>query len=122
MVNRDRYGAHDGLIATYFSEGPMYDAYTFWKRFQKSRELFTSIVEIVTNHCDIFFCNNIDCTKREGILTLIKCISVIRQLVYDIVPDALDEYLKMGATTSRNSMQISYGNICNRVLAKTYLH
>nr|GEU55387.1 SKP1/BTB/POZ domain-containing protein [Tanacetum cinerariifolium] len=45
IVRRDRYGAHDRLVTTYFSANPMYDAYRFRKRFRMSRELFTSIVE-----------------------------------------------------------------------------
>ncbi|GKB61768.1 hypothetical protein Tco_0917954, partial [Tanacetum coccineum] len=29
-----------------------------------------------------------------------KCTSVIRQMAYRAVPDSLDEYLQMGATTA----------------------
>ncbi|GJW50283.1 ALP1-like protein [Tanacetum coccineum] len=35
-----------------------------------------------------------------------KCTSAIRQLAYRSVPDTLDEYLQMGATTARKSLQI----------------
>ncbi|GKC79820.1 ALP1-like protein, partial [Tanacetum coccineum] len=35
-----------------------------------------------------------------------KCTSAIRQMTYGAVPDALDEYLQMGATTSRKCLQM----------------
>ncbi|GJV38044.1 ALP1-like protein [Tanacetum coccineum] len=35
-----------------------------------------------------------------------KCTFVIRQLAYGSVPDSLDEYLQMGATTTHKSLQI----------------
>ncbi|GKF90973.1 ALP1-like protein, partial [Tanacetum coccineum] len=37
-----------------------------------------------------------------------KCTSAIRQLAYDTVPDALDEYLQMGHATSRLSLEHFY--------------
>nr|GEU64584.1 retrovirus-related Pol polyprotein from transposon TNT 1-94 [Tanacetum cinerariifolium] len=43
--------------------------------------------------------------QREGISTLMKYTAVIRQLAYDTVPGALDEYFQMGATTSRDSIK-----------------
>ncbi|GJW50284.1 RNA-directed DNA polymerase, eukaryota [Tanacetum coccineum] len=47
-----------------------------------------------------------DCTRQLGISSLMKCTSAIRQLAYGSVPDSLDEYLQMGATTARKSLQI----------------
>nr|GEW63909.1 hypothetical protein [Tanacetum cinerariifolium] len=76
-VDMDRYGAHDRLVTAYFSETPMYDEQTFRTR---------------------------DCTGRVGISQLMKCTSAIRQLTYDIVLDALDEYLQMGAITARDAL------------------
>ncbi|GJT84056.1 DNA/RNA polymerases superfamily protein [Tanacetum coccineum] len=37
-----------------------------------------------------------------------KCISAIRQLTYDVVPDALDEYMQMGAKTFYDALQAFY--------------
>ncbi|GJW72457.1 ALP1-like protein [Tanacetum coccineum] len=47
-----------------------------------------------------------DCTGRVGISSLIKCTSVIRQMAYDAVPDALDEYMQLGAKTTRKCLQM----------------
>nr|GEW15247.1 maf-like protein isoform X1 [Tanacetum cinerariifolium] len=68
-VERDRYGAHNRLVAAYFSEHPQYEEATFRTRFRMSRKLFTNIVR--------------------------KCTSAIRQMAYGAVPDALDENLQM---------------------------
>ncbi|GJS17528.1 hypothetical protein Tco_0412000 [Tanacetum coccineum] len=92
IVHRDRYGAHDRLVTAFFSEHPIYNEYRFRKTFRMSRTLFNRIVHEVTNHSS-FFRDNIDCTGKEGISSLMKCTSVIRQLAYNIVPDFLDEYL-----------------------------
>ncbi|GKB57869.1 ALP1-like protein [Tanacetum coccineum] len=69
-----------------------------------SRSLFTGIVEEVTLQC-AFFREKEDCTEKLGISPLIKCTSAIRQLAYDTVPDALDEYLQMGNATSRQCLE-----------------
>nr|GEV49194.1 hypothetical protein [Tanacetum cinerariifolium] len=52
--------------------------------------------------------------KRGGkdISLLMKCTSTIRQLTYDVVFDALDEYLQMGLATTRTAL----GNFCSYVM------
>nr|GEX42112.1 hypothetical protein [Tanacetum cinerariifolium] len=75
-----------------------------------SRSLFTGIVEEVTLQC-AFFHEKEDCTEKLGISPLIKCTSAIRQLAYDIVPDALDEYLQMGNATSRQCLERFYTSL-----------
>ncbi|GKB93060.1 hypothetical protein Tco_0979197, partial [Tanacetum coccineum] len=67
-------------------------------------EAFTSIVEEVTIHC-AYFCKKEECTGTLDLFLLFKCTFAIRQLLYSTVPDALDEYLQMGTTTSRLSLE-----------------
>ncbi|GKB33370.1 ALP1-like protein [Tanacetum coccineum] len=45
---------------------------------------------------------------KVGISALMKCTFAIRQMAYGAVPDSLDEYLQMGATTARDSLRIFY--------------
>ncbi|GKE76038.1 PXMP2/4 family protein 4-like protein, partial [Tanacetum coccineum] len=71
------------------------------------RKLSTSIVEEVTIHC-AYFREKQDCTGRLGISPLLKCPSAIRQLAYDTVYDALEEYLQMGHATARLSLEHFY--------------
>nr|GEV19053.1 hypothetical protein [Tanacetum cinerariifolium] len=70
-----------------------------------SRSVFMGIVEELTLKCE-FFHEKEDCTGKVGISPLMKCTSAIRQLAYDTVPDALDEYLQMGNATSRQCLEI----------------
>ncbi|GJX31223.1 ALP1-like protein [Tanacetum coccineum] len=63
----------------YFSEHPQYDEATFRDRFRMSRRLFTKIVQAVTDASPFF-------QQRDDY--------------------SLDEYLQMGATTARKSLQI----------------
>ncbi|GJY54208.1 ALP1-like protein [Tanacetum coccineum] len=110
-VERDRYGAHDRLVMAYFSEHPQYDESTFRDHFRMSRRLFTKIVREVT-YAFPFIQQTNDCTRKVGISSLMKCTSAIRQMAYGGVPDALDEYLQMDATTART-------NDHKRILYKT---
>ncbi|GJV29874.1 ALP1-like protein [Tanacetum coccineum] len=57
---------------------------------------FNEIVTAVIDH-DLFFCNNIDYTGKEGIFGLLKCTSSIRQLAYDVHPEFLDELYEIYA-------------------------
>ncbi|GJW66112.1 zinc finger, CCHC-type containing protein [Tanacetum coccineum] len=102
-ITRDRSGAHERLVAAFFSEEPMYDEVKFWKTFQMARPLFNEIVTAVIDH-DLFFCNNIDCTGKEGISGLLKCTSSIRQLAYDVHAEFLDEYMQISERTSRTAL------------------
>ncbi|GJU40958.1 ALP1-like protein [Tanacetum coccineum] len=44
--------------------------------------------------------------RQRGISSLMKWSSAIRQMAYGAVPNSLDEYLQMGATTARDSLRI----------------
>ncbi|GJX91724.1 hypothetical protein Tco_0345050 [Tanacetum coccineum] len=96
---QDRYSAHDRLVAAYFSEHPQFNKATFRKRFRMSRKLFTRIVQEITDHCPYFQLGG-DCTRKVSIFLLMKFTSAIRQMTYGSVPDALAEYLQMGAATA----------------------
>ncbi|GJZ70425.1 hypothetical protein Tco_0633975 [Tanacetum coccineum] len=104
-VERGRCGAHDRLVMAYFSEHPQFDEATFRDHFRMSRILFTKIIREVTD-ASHFFQQIDDCTGQRDISSLMKCTSVIHQLAYGSVPDSLDEYLQMGATTTRKSLQM----------------
>ncbi|GJS27427.1 hypothetical protein Tco_0488047 [Tanacetum coccineum] len=93
-ITKDRSGAHERLVAAFFTEDPMYNATRFRKTFRMARPLFNRIVKAVTNH-DAYFHNNIDYTGRECISSSIKRTSAIRQLAYDVNASFLDEYMQI---------------------------
>nr|GEY05422.1 hypothetical protein [Tanacetum cinerariifolium] len=100
QIERDLYGAHNLLVAVYFSEHPHYEEATFHKQFQMSRKLFTQIVREVTDY-SLFFNKQLIVREEMVFSSLMKCTSAIRQMAYGAIPDALDEILQMGATTTR---------------------
>nr|GEV30541.1 putative nuclease HARBI1 [Tanacetum cinerariifolium] len=104
-VERDHYGSHYRLVMAYFSENPQYNEKKFRERFRMSRRLFTKIVREITDASQ-FFQERHDCTRQRSISALMKCTSAVRQLAYGCVPDSLDEYLQMGATTAHDSLRI----------------
>ncbi|GJZ96348.1 hypothetical protein Tco_0668682 [Tanacetum coccineum] len=104
-VERDHYGAHDRLVMAYFSENPQYNEKTFRERFRMSRRLFTKFIREVTDASQ-FFQERYDCAGQRSISALMKCTYAVRQLAYGCVPDSLDKYLQMGATTAYDSLRI----------------
>nr|GEU89109.1 putative nuclease HARBI1 [Tanacetum cinerariifolium] len=64
------------------------------------------------NRCFSFFQHKDDYAGHRGISKLVKCTFVIRQLTYGCVPDSLDEYLQMGAKTSRKCLK----NFCKVIM------
>ncbi|GKA23745.1 hypothetical protein Tco_0709778 [Tanacetum coccineum] len=103
QVDIDCYGAHDRLVAAYFSEHPQYDETTFYTRYRMSQTLFPRIVQEITYHYP-YFLLRLDCTGKIGISALVKCTFAICQMAYATIPDALNEYLQMGATTARDNL------------------
>lgn len=63
------------------------------------RPLFLRIVEGVKNQ-DQYFESGIDCTGRSKLSSLQKCTAAIRMLAYGVAADAVDEYLRIGETTT----------------------
>nr|GEZ36989.1 hypothetical protein [Tanacetum cinerariifolium] len=55
---------------------------------------------------------------KLGISTLMKCTSTIRQLTYDVVPDALDEHVQFCAKNSRNAFDASCKGVMDLYLDK----
>ncbi|GKC42497.1 serine/threonine-protein kinase STY17-like protein, partial [Tanacetum coccineum] len=115
-ITRYRSGAHERLVANFFSEEPMYDEAKFQKTFRMARPLFNKIVIVVIDH-DPFFRNNIDCSGKKGISGLLKSTSSIRQLAYGVHAEFLDEYMQISERTSRTTLD----HFCKSVM-QIYLH
>ncbi|KAJ9537611.1 hypothetical protein OSB04_030344 [Centaurea solstitialis] len=79
--DRGREDRHDKLVADYFSDNPVYNDEDFKRRFRM-----------------------MGCKRREGVFSASKCTSAIRQLAYGTSSDSMDEYLRMGETTSRECL------------------
>nr|XP_043615794.1 uncharacterized protein LOC122587693 [Erigeron canadensis] len=112
VVDRDRYGADERLMAAYFNENPKYSLKSFRRRFCMSRPMFMHIViDIISYssrnpgpvplHFKRMQDKQLDARGKPGFSTIQKCVCAIRQLAYGYNLDSLDEYLQMGEETTR---------------------
>jgi hypothetical protein len=58
-----------------------------------------------------YFCERYDATGHTGLTALQKCIAALRQLVYSMVVDTIDEYLELGKTTTLECLEYCSGII-----------
>ncbi|KAL0826763.1 hypothetical protein Bca101_050440 [Brassica carinata] len=65
-----------------------------------NKPLFMHIVDRLSNEVQ-FFRQKKDGLGRLGLSTLQKCTAAIRVLAYGFTLDAVDEYLRLGSTTTR---------------------
>nr|VDD50388.1 unnamed protein product [Brassica oleracea] len=82
------------------AETPTYPENLFRRRFRMNRRLFMHIVDRFSNEVQ-FFRQKKDGRGRLGLSTLQKCTAAIRVLAYGTAADTVDEYLRLGETTTR---------------------
>ncbi|XP_056860184.1 uncharacterized protein LOC130508618 [Raphanus sativus] len=98
-IERNREAGHNRLWNDYFTENPTYDASLFRRRFRMNKDLFLRIVHALSENIP-FFRHRRDATGRFGLSPLQKCTAAIRLLAYGSAADAVDEYLRLGESTS----------------------
>ncbi|XP_033138798.1 uncharacterized protein LOC117129323 [Brassica rapa] len=69
-----------------------------------NKPLFMRIVDRLSTEVD-FFRQKTDGLGRLGLSTLQKCTAAIRLLAYGTAADTVDEYLRLGETTSRSCLE-----------------
>ncbi|GKC16233.1 RNA-directed DNA polymerase, eukaryota [Tanacetum coccineum] len=69
-ITRDRAGAHERLVAAYFTDSPMYNEKRFRQTFRMARPLFNQIVNAVTTHSAYFQYENIKISERSSRMAL----------------------------------------------------
>ena len=62
------------------------------------------IVHRLSNEVD-FFHQKKDCLGRLSLSPLQKCTAAIRLMAYGTAADTVDEYLRLGATTTRSCLE-----------------
>uniref|UniRef100_A0A0D3CIE8 Nuclease HARBI1 n=1 Tax=Brassica oleracea var. oleracea TaxID=109376 RepID=A0A0D3CIE8_BRAOL len=112
FIERNREEGHLRLWNDYFSDAPTYPANLFRRRFRMNKPLFMYIVDRLSNEVQ-FFRQKKDVTGRQGLSPLQKCTAAIRVLAYGYALDAVDEYLRLGATTVRLCVKIFVEAIIN---------
>src|ERR1044072_277268 len=119
VVDRSREEGHNRLFNDYFSENPIYIDVQFRRRFRMHRHVFLRIVDALGNH-DEYFQMRVDATGKMGLSPLQKCTSAIRMLVYGSPADVVDEYVRIGESTSIECLQRFVQGV-NAVFGAEYL-
>uniref|UniRef100_A0A0D3ACF4 No apical meristem-associated C-terminal domain-containing protein n=1 Tax=Brassica oleracea var. oleracea TaxID=109376 RepID=A0A0D3ACF4_BRAOL len=85
-------------------ETPTYPENLFQRRFRMNKPLFMHIIDRLSNEVQ-FFCQKKDSLGRLGLSPLQKCTAAIRVLAYGSAADAVDEYFRLGETTTRKCLE-----------------
>ena len=99
-IERNLEEGDQRLWNDYFSENPTYPENLFRRRFRMNKSLFMRIVDRLSNEVE-YFREKKDALGRRRLSALQKCTAAIRVLAYGYAADAVDEYLRLGATTAR---------------------
>uniref|UniRef100_A0A0D3CWD1 DDE Tnp4 domain-containing protein n=1 Tax=Brassica oleracea var. oleracea TaxID=109376 RepID=A0A0D3CWD1_BRAOL len=99
-IERHREEGHIRLWNDYFSETPTYPENIFRRRFRMNKRLFMHIVYRISNEVH-YFREKTDALGRNSLTPLHKCTASIRVLAYGSAADTVDEYLRLGETTTR---------------------
>ena len=96
---RDRVSGHSRLLKDYFVENSVYDETLFRRRFRLSRPLFLRILHTLQQH-NHYFVQRINAANTVGLSGEQKMTVALRMLAYSMSVDSLDEYFRIGETTT----------------------
>ncbi|XP_042992160.1 uncharacterized protein LOC122318667 [Carya illinoinensis] len=95
---------YERLWNDYFAQPSIYPPNVFRRRFRMIRDIFLRIHFAVGTHDD-YFVQKRDASGRLGLPSFQKMIVAIRMLAYGVTTDLLDEYVRIGESTTRLSMK-----------------
>ncbi|KAL9678843.1 hypothetical protein QQ045_016694 [Rhodiola kirilowii] len=104
VIYRDREEGHAKLYRDYFSDYPTYPESMFRRRFRMRRSLFLRIQEAISTHDD-YFTQREDAAGVRGLSPLQKITAAIRMLAYGTAADAVDDYIRIGESTTIESLR-----------------
>ncbi|KAK9275757.1 hypothetical protein L1049_023026 [Liquidambar formosana] len=103
-LKHDQEGSHQQIWKDYFVENCTYPANYFHRRYCMRRELFLRILKDVEAY-DEYFIQKKDCCGRLECSSIHKMMAAVCILAYKFLGDHCDEYLKMGKTTTIESLK-----------------
>ena len=96
---RDRVSGNSRLLNDYFVENPVYDEILFRRRFRLSRPLFMRILHTLQQHNN-YFVQRRNAANTVGLSGEQKMTAALRMLAYGMSADSIDEYVRIGETTT----------------------
>ena len=104
IILRNRVQGHERLYRDYFAEPPIYPLNLFRRRFRMNRTLFLRILFMVENY-DPYFVQTKNVVGIIGLSSLQKMTAVIRMLAYGVATDVVDDYVRIGKSTTIESLK-----------------
>ncbi|XP_052185170.1 uncharacterized protein LOC127796809 [Diospyros lotus] len=104
VINRNRAEGHERLYRDYFADSPIYPSQLFRRRFRMHRSLFLRIQAAIETH-DQYFVQRFDAVRVPGLSSLQKMTAALRMLAYGSPANAVDEYVRIGESTSIESLK-----------------
>lgn len=111
VIERGRISGAIQLFNDYFAPNPVFDEGIFRRRFRMSRRLFDRIHDGVLAHDD-YFKQKYNAARIPGLSPYQKMTSAMRQLAYGMPADTVDEYLRIGESTSIDCLK----NFCIAII------
>jgi len=104
FIRRDREDVHGRLYRDYFADDSMYNETHFRRRFRMRKHLFLRIVDVLSSRFEYFQMRYYGVGRHE-LSPLTKCTVAMRMLANGISTDRVDEYLKIGESTTMECMK-----------------
>ena len=99
VVDRDIGSGHTRIHNDYFSDNPVYPESVFQRRFRMSKKLFLRIERDIEQNFD-YFKQPPYAAGQMGASSLQKITAALRMLAYGCPADSVDEYVRLGESTS----------------------
>ncbi|XP_020249037.1 uncharacterized protein LOC109826414 [Asparagus officinalis] len=119
VLHRNRLEGHNRLFQDYFADAPTYPLYYFRQRFRMRRSLFLRIHDAVVEH-DKYFVQKRNGAGQLGLSSLQKITAAMRMLAYGASTDSVDDYVRIGKSTSLESVKRFVRSIIN-IFEEEYL-
>ncbi|XP_051229064.1 uncharacterized protein [Lolium perenne] len=109
---RQRLEGNFMFYISYFTDDPLHDEVSFWRRFRMNRKLFLDIVLVVREYDTCFVCKE-DCAGTVGFSSIPKCIIALWMLSNEAPGDTPDDCMRMAESTTIECMY----RFCREVVA-----
>ncbi|XP_042410072.1 uncharacterized protein LOC121999455 [Zingiber officinale] len=105
FIRRNSLEGHICLFNDYFADALVYPPNIFRRRFRMNHDLFLRILNNVEKH-EPYFVQRRNAAGTLGLSSLQKVTATLRILAYGVGADLLDEYVRIGETTTIKSMKL----------------
>ncbi|XP_042400761.1 uncharacterized protein LOC121990750 [Zingiber officinale] len=119
FIRRNRLEGHIRLFNDYFVDASIYPPNIFRRRFRMNRDLFPRILNNVENY-ESYFVQRRNATGMLGLSSFQKMITTLRIFAYGVGADLMDEYVRIGETTTIKSINFFVKTV-NSIFGDEYL-